>query len=249
VQRKHQSSPPRICSICASSDVAFLTQWESHILPLQQANQISFWSERHILPGASRTEHIREQLDQADYIVLLLSADFFADEDCQTLMQQALRRSRTDKVPLVPLLLRPVTWQETPLGDLACLPSNGKPVTLWEHPDEGFYMCAREMFHLLLGRKQADPSPTPNPIQTGTTYSASSTSNKLHCPQCQSTDLTLSRTDEGYYGYWCAGHKSFLTCPRCSSAQLASADTLAESISKDKVKSTLICLNCSYGLT
>src|SRR5262249_12673108 len=129
----------------APSDTDLLAQWEKHLLPLQQAGQITVWSEWHLRAGAPRTQQLHEQLDQAQVILCLLSAGFFASDKCMALME----RAREGKARIIPLLLRPVGYETPTLADLPCLPNNGRFVTTWDDQDEAFKTCVDDLRRLL----------------------------------------------------------------------------------------------------
>jgi hypothetical protein len=83
------STVPRPVSffcVAAPADVSLLREWEKHLLPLQQQGLLTYWSEQHLQGGEDRMEQVRAHIAQADYLVLLLSVDFFADNHCLTLM-------------------------------------------------------------------------------------------------------------------------------------------------------------------
>jgi len=143
--RPQPSTPAAIVSFAAPEDRHLLTQWENHLRPLQQNGQITLWSPHHILPGMDLVEEIATHLARADIIVLLLSADFFGDTECYRLMMRSLEHARHGKARVIPLLLRPVGWHATPLGQLSCLPSNGRPITSWGDRDEAFEDCAESI--------------------------------------------------------------------------------------------------------
>lgn len=143
------SKPMNLISIAASKDARLLSQWEAHLLPLQQARRLTFWSERHMLPGEAREVQIGKHLAQANIIVLLLSADFFSSEECCALMERALQRSRESLVHVVPLLLRSVAWHDTSLAGFSCLPTNERPVMSWNDRDEAFQHCVDGIRKLL----------------------------------------------------------------------------------------------------
>jgi serine/threonine protein kinase/DNA polymerase III delta prime subunit len=138
-----------VMSVCAPADWQYLEQWEAQLHLLEQAGVLTLWSERHLLAGASRQQLISEHLNRADLIILLLSADFFSSEDCITLMKWALQRQQNSAVRVVPLLLRPVEWQASPLAPLQCMPSNQLPITAWPNRDMAFNACVRDLRHLL----------------------------------------------------------------------------------------------------
>jgi NACHT domain/TIR domain len=165
MQHYTHGRPLEMICIAAPEDTLLLTQWETHLRPLQQANLISFWSEPHISAGVSREQAWKHHLEQADLIVLLLSSDFFASAGCQVMMEQALKHAQASTTKVIPLLLRPVAWEESPLGTLAPWPSNGKPITQWDDLDAAWEFCVQELRRLLGRRvseversvKQADP--------------------------------------------------------------------------------------------
>lgn len=143
------AAPAAIVSFAAPEDRLLLAQWEKHLLPLQQARRITIWSKQHILPGQVIATEMSRRLEQADMIVLLLSADFFANEECYNLMLRSLQRTQNGQGQLIPLLLRPVGWHTTPIGDLSCLPANGRPITRWGDRDEAFQDCVGSIITLL----------------------------------------------------------------------------------------------------
>lgn len=146
--QQHPQQPVLVFCITASEDVLLLKQWETHLLPLQQAGHITIWSDQHLLAGDTR-EQINEHLVQADIVVLLLSSDFFASKGCYALMEQSLQRYQSGQVRVIPLLLRPVTWHDSPLASLPCLPSDGRPISSWSNQDEGFHDCVKGICTLL----------------------------------------------------------------------------------------------------
>ncbi len=146
MQAKH---PALIFSVAAPEDAAWLVQWERHLLLLQRAGYLRLWSERLILPGENRLQQMSRQLDQANLIVFLLSSDFFASEECVTLMERALTGLHNEQVTLVPLLLRRSMWQDSPLGSLSCLPPEAQAVTSWDNADEAFQACMKGIRQLL----------------------------------------------------------------------------------------------------
>lgn len=165
------STPVAVISVAAPEDQHLLTQWESHVLPQQHNGRITLWSPSRISPGRNRQEEIARNFAQAKIFVFLLSADFFANSECYQLMQLALEQTRRTQSSLIPLLLRPVSWHTTPLGHLACIPANERPVTRWGDRDEAFESCMESVVQILetIAPRQA---PTPSgPLATARHYS------------------------------------------------------------------------------
>jgi len=156
--------------IAAPQDASLLASWENHLLPLQQARLLSFWSERALLPGSDRLQQFLAHLDQAEGIMFLLSAHLFASEECCRFIDHALQRHQTGMATVIPLLGRSVSWRVSLLGALTCVPANDIPVTMWGDEDEGWHACVLDL-QRLLGRSVAHmphpPRSTPDHSDRG----------------------------------------------------------------------------------
>ncbi len=146
---EQRPSPVSLVSVSAPSDQSYLEQWERQLQPLIQAGMLTVWSDRHMLAGMPRQQQVEEHLDRADLIVLLVSADFFSSDDCMASMELALARQRHEHIPVIPLLLRAVQWDASPLASLWSIPSNGLPITAWMDKDAAFDLCVRDLRRLL----------------------------------------------------------------------------------------------------
>lgn len=149
-------SPASVFCFAAPSDSALLAEWERHLKLLVQARHITLWSERHLMAGTPRMQQIYDHLNHANLIILLLSAAFFDEDECVGLMERAIERAERIEVRLIPLLLRPVAWRESPLAPFPCMPSNNRPVTEWSNRDAAFDACVRDI-RRLLGRPVSAP--------------------------------------------------------------------------------------------
>ena len=112
---------------------------ETHLMSLQHQNVIRTWHDGKISPGAEWEKEIHANLERAQIILLLISADFIASKYCYGVeLSRALERHRAGQVRVVPVILRPCDWQSTPIGNLQAVPKEAKPVTLWKNRDEAF---------------------------------------------------------------------------------------------------------------
>lgn len=94
------------------------------------------WHDRQIEAGDLWKQAIDRNLQEADIILLLISADFLASDYCFDIeMKTALERHAAGEALVVPVILRPVDWQATPFSKLQALPRDGKPVTTFENLD------------------------------------------------------------------------------------------------------------------
>ena len=95
-----------LVSIAATQDHSLLTEWEKHLHPLVRAKHLACWSEHDLLSGEIRLQRIRNQLQQADVIVFLVSPDLFDSEECCKFIDLALTRQQITGVKVLPLLVR-----------------------------------------------------------------------------------------------------------------------------------------------
>ena len=124
----------------APADSALRDELEKHLSPLRRLRQITGWYNRDIQAGADWAHEIEMQLNTASIILLLVSPDFIHSDYCYSIeMQRALERHKAGEAIVIPIILRPVHWQETPLGELDVLPKGGKPVTRWSDQDEALW--------------------------------------------------------------------------------------------------------------
>jgi hypothetical protein len=113
---------------------------ETHLKLLQRQGTISVWQDRKITAGTEWKGQIDKNLESAQIIVLLVSADFIASDYCyDTEMKVALRRHEQQTAHIVPIILRKVdSWESAEFGKLQALPTGGKPVTLWADRDSAW---------------------------------------------------------------------------------------------------------------
>jgi hypothetical protein len=123
----------------ADEDDILREQLANHLSPLQRLRQITGWYNRDIQAGTDWDQEIGSHLDSASIILLLVSADFIASDYCYTVeMQRALKKHRDGTARVIPIILRPVAWEETPIGKLSVLPTGNRPITQWDNQDEAW---------------------------------------------------------------------------------------------------------------
>jgi internalin A len=120
-------------------DEALRDELETHLKILERAGLITGWSDRKIVPGDQWADQIDENLERADIILLLVSADFMASDYCfRAEMQRAMERHRTRKARVIPIIVRDVLWNRAPFAKLEALPKDAIPVTTWVNRDSAW---------------------------------------------------------------------------------------------------------------
>lgn len=131
--------PARLFLSYARADVAYRQALTAHLAPLRTNGLIADWHDGEIVPGEEWEARIHAQLDAADVIVLLLSADFFASQYINRVeIPRALERHATGAARVVPVVVRAVEWKHSPLARLQGLPDNGVAVKSWADQDEAW---------------------------------------------------------------------------------------------------------------
>jgi len=120
----------------AREDKIFRDALDKHLSGLKRQKRLSTWSDREIRAGEDWKTAIDMHLQEAHIILCLVSPDFLASDYCyEREMQQALARHKKGVARVIPILVRPTHWEDTPLSELQMLPSDTLAVTLWPNPD------------------------------------------------------------------------------------------------------------------
>jgi internalin A len=120
-------------------DEGLRDELDTHLKLLQRQGVISIWHDRKILAGEEWKDSINSNLDNADIILLLISADFVASDYCyEKEMKRAMERQESEQARVIPVILRACDWNSAPFGKLQALPKDAKPVTRWPDRDEAW---------------------------------------------------------------------------------------------------------------
>jgi hypothetical protein len=149
-------TPINVFYVCAEKDIPLLANLEHHLSFLQQKGMIASWHRGQITAGKARQQEIDAHLKAASLILLLISPDLLYAE-----MEQALQRQIAGQARVVPVYLRPVDWQSTPVAHLQALPKNDLAITLWTNQDAAWVDVAqglREVVEELLTSARTAPA-------------------------------------------------------------------------------------------
>ncbi len=116
----------------------------THLAMLKNQGLIKAWHDREISAGTEWANAIDENLNSADVILLLVSANFLASRYCYDIeMERAMKRHEAGEARVIPIILKPVDWSGATFGKLQALPKNAKPITIWQNHDEAFLNVAQ----------------------------------------------------------------------------------------------------------
>ena len=144
----------------AHGDERLRKKLETHLGLLQQQGLIASWHDRNISAGTEWAQEISDNLNTAQIILLLVSASFLASQYCYSReMMRALERHEDGNARVIPIILRPVYWENAPFSKLQVLPKDAKPITKWANQDEAFLDVVKGIRDAIeaLGRKETGP--------------------------------------------------------------------------------------------
>ena len=133
-------------------------------------------------PGEELHGRISDQLDSADIILLLVSADSIDSDYCYDVeLTRALERHNQGEARVILVILRPCDWHRAPFGTLRTIPPDGKPIIKHQTPDESFLEVAQAI------RQVVD-----------TTNCWGHTANSLETVAVGTYSQSMSVSDDGY---------------------------------------------------
>jgi hypothetical protein len=128
----------------AREDKKLRDELESHLSAMKKTGEVTTWWDREIQPGMDWKREIDKHLKTSQIILLLVSHHFMASDYCYGVeMRQALERQKIGEARVIPIILSPVEWHETPIGELQALPTDGKAITTWHNRNEAFVDIVR----------------------------------------------------------------------------------------------------------
>ncbi|WP_437747130.1 PQQ-binding-like beta-propeller repeat protein [Sorangium sp. So ce1504] len=132
-------APIRLFFSYSHRDEGLRDELEAHLALLKREGLLQSWHDRRIGAGDAWAGQIDRNLDEAEVILLLVSADFLASDYCFDMeMKRALARHDAGQARVIPVILRKTDWRSAPFARLQALPKDARPVTLWQDRDEAW---------------------------------------------------------------------------------------------------------------
>jgi hypothetical protein len=173
-------------------DESLRNELESHLAMLKRSGAISTWHDRRIAAGSEFDSEISNQLETAQIILLLISADFLSSNYCYDIeMGRAMEKHGDGSAVVVPVILRPCDWHSSPFGKLMATPPDGKAVTMFANQDEAFTSIAKEIRRVGEG---FDKKPLPPLTDTRTKSYLPQQSRTVSLSNERSSNLRVKRT-------------------------------------------------------
>jgi len=125
----------------AHEDEFYKKELEKRLIPfLRDSALIESWSDGEILGGEEWDQAIKQEIENSQVILFLVSPDFIASEYIQDVeINKALDRYRKGEVIIIPIILRPTDYSDLEISRFQALPKDGKPISTWKDQDEAWY--------------------------------------------------------------------------------------------------------------
>ncbi|RYE13004.1 MAG: toll/interleukin-1 receptor domain-containing protein [Rickettsiales bacterium] len=144
-------------------DEELRNELDKHLSILKRQGIISAWHDRCIIGGSELSTEISNNLKTSNIILLLISSDFLASDYCyDNEMKFAMEMHESGAATVLPVILRPCDWHETPFGKLLATPKDGKSIIKFPILDEAFLEVTNEIKRIA---KNAPDSPIDVPAQ------------------------------------------------------------------------------------
>ncbi|MBE9139406.1 GUN4 domain-containing protein [Nodosilinea sp. LEGE 07088] len=146
------SEPLPIFFSYSRKDQDLMQDLVGHLEPLRRSQLIHSWHDGCIGPGEEWEPQIKENLEKAQIILLLVSVDFINSDYCYTVeLSRAIARHKAGTACVIPVILRSCLWKHVPvgdmhLGDLQALPKDAKPIREWAYLDAAYTSIAEGLY-------------------------------------------------------------------------------------------------------
>ncbi len=123
----------------AHADAELRQELDNHLANLKYQGIIKTWNDHKISAGAVWEEEVNRQLDAAHVILLLISPRFMASNHSYDVqMKRAMERHETGEACVIPVILKPVDFQDAPFSHLKTLPQRYTDVVTAPNQDAAF---------------------------------------------------------------------------------------------------------------
>lgn len=120
-------------------DESMRDELEKHFSVLRYQGAIESWHDRKIGPGKEWVKEIDVNLESSEVILLLISHNFLASKYCFEIeAQRALEKHERGEARVIPVILDSCDWKNTPLGELQAATKDGKAISKYPNPNDGF---------------------------------------------------------------------------------------------------------------
>lgn len=132
-------------------------EFRTMISPMVKEGHWKVWDDRWLLPGDNWNKEILKHLNEANVIVLMLTANFFESDFIYNIeLTRAIERHEKGEALIIGVIVSDCMWEETPLNKILMLPKDGTPIERHKNRSEVWKTVASKIKETIAIRKDAD---------------------------------------------------------------------------------------------
>ncbi len=136
-------------------DEDLLKELNQQLAPLRRHPALKVWTDNDIIGSQDWDGEIKNNLMNADIVLLLVSPGFLSSEYIYSNeLTAAMQRHEQGLASVVPIILRPCDWRNETFARLQGLPKGVKPVVSWTSRDEAFLDVVTGLKKVIIFRQQ-----------------------------------------------------------------------------------------------
>jgi subtilisin family serine protease len=144
------AKPLKVFCSYSHLDQALWKEFKAHLAPMERAGRIEIWSDLMLEAGQRWEAEIYRKLEEADIILLLVSAYFVESEFCYSKeLKRAVERDAQGTARMIPVRVRPVSLKGTVLAEIQALPLGAQPITSFKDPHDGWTQVAEKLYDIV----------------------------------------------------------------------------------------------------
>jgi hypothetical protein len=131
-------------------DKALKEELDTQLIALKRSYNISLWQDKDIEGGSEWDATIKEELKNADIILLLISPDFIASDYINDVeLKYAMQKHEEGKAKVIPIYLKKAYTTNQPVDKLQGYISKDKPITSFPEAErsDAFYEVVARLGH------------------------------------------------------------------------------------------------------
>lgn len=132
-------SPLKVFISYSHNDENHINNFNKHISPMITKNLINIWYDRKTFAGENFNNTIEINLENADVVCLLVSANFLASSACMKEKDTAFSLKKKKGISVITIILSTCAWQEDEdLASSLALPTDGKSISSYIDCNDGW---------------------------------------------------------------------------------------------------------------
>ncbi len=115
-----------------------------HLASLKRSDKIQTWNDRKLDSGTEWDKKIKKELNEADIILLLISADFIASNYIWNVeIKKSIERQQRNEAVVIPIFCEACDFKGMPFAKLQGLPIDAKPLANFDDINIGLTQVAK----------------------------------------------------------------------------------------------------------